>query len=237
MSLFKPLNEIDVVVLCGGLGTRLQEVLPNTPKILCEVDDKPFLDQLIEQLTGYGFKRIILCTGHLSEQVEAYIEKYKGVEVICSIEESPLGTAGAIKNAERFIQSEPFVALNGDTYFDLNMEELVNYHQTNKNFATLVVSPESLSSAVGSIQLDAEDKILSFKEKEKGVENSYISLGLYVFQKAVLAEIEANKKVSLEYDVFPNILNKRTYGFHLEGKWVDFGTPDGLSKAKERESL
>lgn len=237
MSLPKSLSETDVVVLCGGLGTRLKDVLPNTPKVLCTVDDKPFLTQLIDQLKGYGFKRIILCTGHLSEQIEEYVKHYDDVEIICSKEEEPLGTAGAIKNAESLIQSESFIALNGDTYFDIDMKALFDKHMNNQHFATLVVSSQSLSKAVGSITLDKNNQILSFKEKSDDSEKGYISLGLYAFQKEILKLIPRGEKVSLEYDVFPYMLDRKCFAFHLEGKWVDFGTPDGLSKAKERDSL
>ena len=103
-------SQVDVVVLCGGLGTRLREVVSDRPKPMALIENRPFLEILIQNFRRAGFRRFVLCTGHLSDSVEAHFaNRYSDLAIVISEENRPLGTAGAIKNAEHRIHSNPFL--------------------------------------------------------------------------------------------------------------------------------
>ena len=116
-------SNIDTVILAGGLGTRLKSVLNDKPKCLAPINGKPFIDILLDYCIKQGFKRFILCVGYLKEQIIEYLNNRSDCEIIFSEEDEPLGTAGAIKNSEPFIKSDPILIMNGDSF--INVQDIV----------------------------------------------------------------------------------------------------------------
>ena len=227
------MTNTDVVILCGGLGTRLKSVVADRPKPMAEVGSRPFLDILIGHLRRSGFRRFILCTGHMSEAIEAYYHTApSGVEIVISREPGPLGTAGAVKNAQRHIRSDPFLVANGDSFCDVDLVGFVESHLTKTATFSMVVVQATDTLDYGTVIVDADQRIVGFKEKADTRTTAYISAGLYLFSKAVLADIPAGIKTSLEYDIFPQLVGRQCYAFTGRGPVLDIGTPERLRTAR-----
>jgi D-glycero-alpha-D-manno-heptose 1-phosphate guanylyltransferase len=225
---------MDVVILCGGLGTRLRGVIGESAKVMAKFEDKPFIDILISLIAEQGFQRFILCTGYQSEEVEQYFqENSKLFEVVISKEESPLGTGGAIKNARDYVLTDHFLALNGDCYCELNYEKFVQYHLLKKGISTIVLSPTKEEKDFGSVDISDDGQVSVYQEKDSSVNAGYVSNGIYCFQKDVFNMMPDQDKFSLEYDVFPKLVGNGLYGYTDEQGFLDIGTPERFAKAQD----
>jgi NDP-sugar pyrophosphorylase family protein len=227
-------KDIDVVILCGGLGTRLKDVVDDRPKSMAEINGRPFLDILVDYVAGYGFTRFILCTGFKGDLIRRHYENKRGrLMFVVSGEDQPLGTGGAIKNAESLIRSDMFLALNGDSLCEIDIEDFIKFHIRKGGFISVAVTGMESPIDYGIIRLDRNQKVIGYGEKIPVSGNEIINAGLYVFDKKILKEIPAGKKLSLEYDVFPGILDKGVYGYVVEKRLLDIGTPERLEIARK----
>ena len=233
MSSFE-IAKTDVVILCGGLGTRLGSEAKGRPKPMVDINGKPFLDILIDHVTSFGFTRIILCTGHKSQFVEDYYlnNNKKAPNLLISEEKIPLGTGGAIKNAETLIQSDSFILLNGDSFSPVSLEKFCEFHQENKSQLSLTLTHSKQTEAFGSVKLNDLSEIAGFDEKVSKGEAGLVNAGVYLFNTALLAKIKPGKKISLEYDFFPSFIGNRMFGYVTDANLLDIGTPEKLSIAR-----
>jgi len=224
---------MDVVVLCGGLGTRLHSVVDDRPKSMVEINGKPFLDILIEYIAHYGFIRFILCTGYKGDFVKRYYESKNGKrKFLISEEEEPLGTAGAIKKAESFIKSDILLVVNGDSLCEMDIKEFLKFHVRKGAFISIVLTSMGNSLDFGVIRLNKDQKIISYSEKVPISGDGFVNAGIYFFNRKVLEEIPSGEKLSLEYDIFPRILDKGAYGYVTKKVLLDIGTPERLERAR-----
>ena len=222
-----------MIILCGGFGTRLSSVSKNRPKVLVEVVSSPFLDHLINYISSFGFKRFVLCAGHKSEQIEKYYaEKKDSLEYVISIEQDPLGTAGAIKNAEPLIQSDMFLGFNGDSFCPVDLKAFLEFHIASQSIASIVVTSKKDPMGYGSIRLNKNNKIENFSEKNPAENTNLVSAGIYVFGKEVLQDIPPGQNSSLEHEIFPGLMAKGLSGFQIQKPLFDIGTPERLEFAK-----
>ena len=218
--------ETDVLILCGGLGTRFREVENNIPKALAPINGTPFIDLLLNDLVDQGFRRIILATGHLSSQLEQYVKWRKDAEYIISFESEPMGTGGAIKLAEQHIRSDIFLILNGDTHIKLGYNYMINFHLQMKSDFTICLSNINDKSDFGSICITDKKKIISFNEKTI-IQNSLANAGVYCANKKILNNIEKNKYLSVEEYLIPNWLKTyNLFGYTTSLEFYDIGTKD-----------
>lgn len=228
------LGEMDVVILAGGEGTRLREIISDRPKPMAEINNRPFLDILIEHISSYGFKRFILCTGYRADFIQEYYNHAKTSQKILFSEETiPLGTGGAVKKAEKFIQSNPFLVMNGDSFCPVNLNEFVDFHKQNDSLLSMVIVESENLKDFGLLALDSAQKIINFKEKIERRGKSYINAGIYLFDKDVLSMIPQHVKYSLEYDLFPKLVGGKFYGFITKENLMDIGTPERYEHAKK----
>ncbi len=228
------LEDIDVVVLCGGLGSRIAEVVNDRPKPMAEINHQPFLDILIRYFASFGFRRFVLCTGHMSEVIADYYSPKAGpLEFIISREHTPLGTAGSVKNAQRFIQSDPFLVANGDSFCPVDLSEFYNFDSSRQALLSMAVVESEDTTGSGRVTLDSLQRIISFEEKEQKQGTGYINAGIYFFHKQVFSFIPANTKYSLEYDLFPRLTYQGSYAFVSQEELIDIGTPQEYERAKE----
>lgn len=229
-------QEIDVVILCGGLGKRLKSVIKDRPKAMAEINHRPFLDILIEYVAGFGFRRFVLCIGYLGDFIRRYYQNRTGsLEIVFSEEQRPLGTAGAIKNAESLIKSSPFLVMNGDSFCKLNLHEFLNFHKENESLISMALTeaPED-SDNFGQVILGDSRQIIGFNEKKKAKgSDSLTNSGVYLLEKDILSEIPENKTFSLEYDLFPKMAGKGLYGYITGEIFLDIGTPEGYEKTRQ----
>lgn len=223
----------DFLILCGGLGTRLKAVTGETPKVMAEVQGEPFLDFLIRYLIKQGARRVILCAGYKAEALEKhYQEKFKEIEIHLSIEKEPLGTGGAFKNAQALIKNDYVFGLNGDCFTPVDYQKLFAFHQAKKALGTLVAVKIDGNKDFGTIEMNAQDEVVAFKEKFETKEVQYISAGIYCFHKSVFEKMPS-EKFSIEYHFFPKMLGDRFYGFKVEAPFIDIGTPERFEWAKK----
>ncbi len=222
---------MDVLILCGGMGTRLKDVSGELPKPMVEVCGRPFLELLVDYVRGYGFRRIIFCTGYRGEYIEEYFSG-KDSGFVFSRETTPLGTAGAIKNAEGLIEGEDFIVLNGDSFCDVDLAGFSQFHRRKGGICSVVVVKTSDVSDYGSVEFTDDGRITGFFEK-KGGKDGYVNAGVYCFRRDVLEEIPQGSACSMEYELLPSILNRGVYGYVCDGSLYDIGTPSRLARARQ----
>lgn len=219
------------LILAGGLGTRLTSVLPDRPKVLAPIQEDTFLDHLVAQLYAGGLRRLVLLLGYRHEMVEAHLDqvlrkRYPDLEFVCSVEPSPLGTAGALRLAGKFCD-DTFLLINGDTYVEFDARHLLAAHLQNHALVTLAARRVEDASRYGSLDCDAQGRILGFREKSVTTGGGLINAGVYVMEPRVLDLIAATGPVSLEQDVLPSLIKagERLWTVELGGQFFDIGTP------------
>lgn len=231
-------EECQAIILAGGLGTRLKPVTETIPKPMVEINGKPFLEYLLENLKKYGITKIILCVGYLGNKIEEYFGNGNrfGLEIKYSYEQELLGTAGAVKNAEKLIETENFLVLNGDSYTQINITSLLAHHKSSNLPVTIALAPAS-NPAEQELIRTAEGKIIEFYRRNTFVHEEFLNKGLkskinsgnYVFNKSVLNLIPAGEKVSLEKEIFPSLLGK-IGAFEYNGYFKDIANLQFLNE-------
>jgi len=226
------------LVLCGGFGTRLQSVYSEGPKSLVPIAGRPLLSYGLEWLRSEGIGRVVLCTGYRHGQIKALYPEGEGdPEIRYSVEEEPLGTGGAVKKAEGAIDGDCFFVLNGDSFLDVALDEMLAFHKRSGAVATIATVEVPSAARYGSVALDGAGRVVSFLEKTERVGagpqmSQTINGGLYVLDRSVLQLIPGATKVSIEKEVFPALIGKGIYGFKSRGYFIDVGVPEDLERAQ-----
>ena len=245
---------MQAILLCGGMGTRLRSVVSDRPKPMADICGKPFLQYLLEMLRDKGITEVIFALGYMGEMIEEYFQDGSafGLKIAYSYEEEPLGTGGAIRNALPKILEEEVLVLNADTYFPMDYQGLLRFHQENDGDFSLATRAIEDISRYGAVRRDPAGRILAWNEKlgdggqqpgegskqpiegnaQQAVSSSHKTLageingGIYVMKKSLIAEIPEGKQ-SLEQDCIPKGLSegKRIFGLPFEGYFMDIGIP------------
>ncbi len=230
------MQDIKAVVLVGGLGTRLRSVVPSAPKAMASIGETPFLEFLVRQLHSQGIRRMVMCTGYLADQIESKFGDGRSwdVSIEYSKEETPLGTAGAVKLAGHYLQGVPeFMVLNGDSFLEFNLTSLIGFHRKHRSaVATMAVLRVENASRYGTVDTDTDDRVIEFAEKTGRDVPGIINGGIYVFNHSVLREIQEGP-ASLERDVFPRLLDQGVYAQQQHGMFIDIGTPTDYARAQQ----
>ena len=219
---------VQAVILAGGLGTRLRAMLGNGNKPMAAVAGKPFLEYLVLQLKRHGINQATLCVGYRGEIVQRYFGSgaHCCVDISYSFEEDLRGTAGALKVAQPAVQSDTFIILNGDSFFDIDLNALIAYHHQKKALATIALAKVLDTRPFGAVETASDGAIVGFLEKGQQRGIGLVNAGIYVFQHDILDRIPDGCPVSLETDVFPQLIGQRFYGMHCTGYFVDIGVPE-----------
>jgi len=234
---------MEAVVLAGGQGTRLRQTVPGLPKSLAPIGTQPFLNYLLGWLRAQQITEVILAVGHRRKAIVDYYARHSpgGMRLAYSVEYSPLGTAGALRNVRSLLSGEEFLVLNGDSIFDVDLREMYSFHRRQKSLATLALASLPKSERYGTVALNGHNRIKAFLEKPAGASSvndgsstrHWISGGVYIMTQSVLREIPENQKVSLEKDVFPRLIGSRFYGFRWDGYFIDIGVPEDYRRAQD----
>lgn len=228
---------MQAIVLVGGEGTRLRPLTTDVPKPAVTLVDRPFLAYAIEWLAGHGVSEIVLACGFLPEVLRKALgdeEERTGVAITYVAEPDPLGTAGAIRFAAEALGDrldDRFLALNGDVLADLDLGALVRAHEEREAMATIGLHPVDDSSAYGLVQCDGEGWVLEFAEKTGDAVPGEINAGAYVLERSVLDLVPRGRAVSVEREVFPQLVGHGLCGLLLDGYWMDIGTPERYLQA------
>ncbi len=216
----------EVVILAGGKGTRLKKIFPKKQKVIVDVKGRPFLFYTLDKIVAQNFKKVILSVGYrYSEVLDAVMDEYSSkIKIEFSIEEMPLGTGGALKKAIDHINGTNFIAINGDSYNDINLNELSTFHELNNNQITILLKKMKKVSRYGSLKIDCFGNIESFEEKKNSGTNMLINAGIYVFEVEVFRK-HSSKIFSLEYDLLPKYIGNRFKGLVSDKTFIDIGVP------------
>lgn len=222
------------LILAGGFGTRLRPLTYSRPKHLLPIANKPHIDHVLDLLQRHGVTEAVLLTSYLAEAFETTIEdaRRRGFTMHVTHEEEPLGTAGAIKNAEEFAREGTCFVFNGDVLTDVDLGALVDVHRDRGAIGTIFLTPVDDPSAFGVVPTDDNDRVLGFIEKPPPGEapTNKINAGIYVLEPAVLDRIPKDEVWSSEHQLFPALVEENA-GLHavaLDGYWKDVGTPANL---------
>ena len=224
--------DLPVIVLCGGLGTRLRPAVSDRPKALAPVGGgRAFLEVQLEALRSRGARHIVLCVGHMADQVEAALGDGSALGLRIDYVrdgETLLGTGGALKRAERFV-APAAAGANGDTYPNLDLDRLAAAHAASGAAATLTLARVPDAGRFGRVEF-ADGRVTHFREKEPGAGGGWVNAGVYVVGRELLARVPPAEVVSLERDVFPAALRDGLplAAFPQEEVFHDIGTPDAL---------
>lgn len=219
---------MQIVLLAGGLGTRLRPITQMTPKCMAPLGGKPFLFYLLRLLKMGGAEEIILCTGYLGEQVEACFADGRdmGLTLRYSRETgSLLGTGGALKLAEPLL-AEHFLVINGDTYLDIDYRAIYTEF-VNSRALVLIVAAPCRQNVCGDLAL--HDKLVTRYDKTHPAGLGYVNAGVMAFSRSTLVDLEPHCPISLEADVLPRLISRREVAASITSQpFYDIGTFTGL---------
>ena len=230
----------DVVVLCGGKGTRLGGLTKNTPKPLLPIGEHPFLFHLLCRMRKEGFGRFIITTHYLAEKFQAFLSKYSDFlrDTILVPEEEPLGTGGALRNAAMYIQSEAFIGMNGDSYISQPLVPVVESHaRMGASFTMVAARAENVlggAESKGALDIGMQNRIIGFSPS--GRSRGWINAGIYVLDRTMVSSWPSGR-----YDLEGNLMTLLGPAagrvFCSEVRLLDIGTPQCYAKADEELSL
>jgi len=218
---------MQAVILAGGFGTRLRPLTYTRSKSLLPILNKPMISYLVEALPE-EVNRVIIAANYRKEQIEDFFERNRfGKEIIINEEPKPLGTGGAVKFAERYIDDR-FLVLNSDIISSIDFDEMIGFHEKKGAFVTISLWPVENVSEFGVVRIEKDGRITEFVEKPKPEEapSNLINAGAYCMERDALDYIdEPNRLISMEQEVFPRIIEdgRRFYGYQIRGFWMDVG--------------
>ncbi|HYV97774.1 MAG TPA: nucleotidyltransferase family protein [Gemmatimonadaceae bacterium] len=230
----RPLANVTVAILAGGLGTRLRAVVADRPKALAPVNGRPFLAWLLSQAQGAGVPHAVVCTGHLGDQIEsAFGTSFDGMSLTYSREPAPLGTGGALRRALPMLRSDPVLVVNGDSYCNADLRDFARAHDRRHADVSIMVTSVADAGRFGSVTLGANNRVQGFEEKVAGRGKGWINAGLYLISRPLIERIPVGPAVSLERDAFPRWLGDQFFAYRSAGPFIDIGTPESYADAEK----
>lgn len=223
----------EAIVLAGGLGTRLKSVVPDLPKSLAPVADKPFLAWLLDYAKQQGIKKFVFALGYKTEQVEAFVKQYLPAGTYSfSIEENPLGTGGAMYKACAHIAGANAIVLNADTFFGISFSHLAKLHNKRKASCTLALKPMKNFDRYGVVEMNKQATVTGFSEK-KHHEAGLINGGVYALSKDQFLKKSFPSVFSFEKDYLEKeFAMNDIYGMISNAYFIDIGIPEDYQRAQ-----
>lgn len=224
----------EAIILAGGFGTRLREVVSDIPKVMAPVNGRPFLEYILDYLDQNIFTHVVLSVGYKHEIIhEHFKDKYKSIHIDYAIEEEPLGTGGAIQMAFKQINGYRAMVFNGDTMFRVDMDKIVNFHFSKGFGFSLVLREVENVERFGAVEINSENKIIGFSEKGKKTGTGKINGGVYVIDKKFFKTMDFPEKFSMEKDVFEKMYESYPFfGILCKQYFIDIGVPDDYKRAQ-----
>jgi len=225
-----------VVILCGGEGTRMRPLTLSMPKPMLPIGYKPILEHTLQFYSNQGFHNFILSVGYMGEHIVKYFGNGSShnISIEYVTEKHPLGTGGALKNAENQINST-FICTYGDVLFgNVSLKEVLKFHKEKQALGTIVLWKAKDARRFGLVDVDGDNMITDFTEKPKYMTAGLINAGLYILEPDILKFISKNKVVSLENEILTELVKKENlYGFVHHGYWADIGLPEDYERVAQ----
>ncbi|MEA2080637.1 MAG: nucleotidyltransferase family protein [Pseudomonadota bacterium] len=221
------------IVLAGGLGTRLARVTSELPKPMAPIGSRPFLEYLLDYLVEQGTEQAVLAVSHKWEVIRGYFgDTYRGMSLNYSLEEEPLGTGGAIRQALETIPDDEVIVLNGDTLFHLDLEAFAAAHHRGKVLLTIALKQVADCGRFGRVKISDNGVITEFLEKSTNG-SGWINGGIYMLNRRLLVDFPMPVKFSFEQDLIePNIACIRPVAFQSNAYFIDIGVPEDYERAQ-----
>ncbi len=220
------------VILSGGLGTRLRSVVNDRPKVMAMVAGRPFITHLLDQLVESGIRRAVLCTGYMADVIDKKLgNEYRGIELVYSVENTPLGTGGALRYAAGLVSGDIILVLNGDSYCQCNLADFAARQAASGAYAGIMLAQVEDVTRFGAVQTDEASRVVRFTEKGGQSGPGWINAGIYLLPMDLLQEIPRDRQISLEHEVFPALIAKGLYGYHCQGAFIDIGVPEEYQRS------
>ncbi|MBN3034132.1 MAG: nucleotidyltransferase family protein [Bacteroidales bacterium] len=225
----------EAVILAGGLGTRLRDAIGDIPKPMAPVRGKPFLEYQMKYLAGWGIRRVVLSVGYKREMIRHHFgSSFLSMELAYAEEHEPLGTGGGLRNAFQQVNEPLVIILNGDTFFNVNLSRLLDFHRKCEADASVVLRYVEDASRYGLVRFDDEYRITGFSEKQTVPEEGYINGGMYLMKPNLITRAQLPDKFSLECDFFTPFCNRyRFYAMRCYSFFLDIGVPEDYRKAQD----
>lgn len=222
---------MEAIVLAGGLGTRLRQVVPDLPKPMAPVNGKPFLEILLQALAAKGFNRVVLSLGFMAEKVVNHFgAKFAGMDLLYSIETTPLGTGGAIQQAILQCLSDHVFVFNGDTYLDIEASELEAQWQARRR-PIVVARQVDDTQRYGRLEI-SDGRLLKFAEKSTAGPG-VINAGCYVFPRDIFQKLSIQYPFSIETDFLALQVSEQAIEIFIsKGHFIDIGVPEDYQRAQ-----
>ncbi len=230
-ELSKKQHENNVVLMVGGLGTRLRPLTEHTPKPMLNVGDKPILQTIVKGFVDCGFTNITMCLGYKSDVIQDYFQDGNafGASIDYIVEEKRMGTAGALTLLKKKL-NKPFFVMNGDLLTNMNFENMLDFHESNDSKATMCVREYDIEVPYGVVNLNNE-RIVSIEEKP--IHSFFVNAGIYLLEPECIELIPGNEFYDMP-SLFEELIlnNKMTTSFPLKEYWLDIGRIVDYEKAK-----
>lgn len=226
----------EAIILAGGFGTRLQSVVNDVPKPMAPINNIPFLNYVFDYLKFYQIEHVVLSTGYLAEKIlDYYKEEFNGIKISYTKEETPLGTGGGIRLAITKCTTTDVLVLNGDSFFDVDINIHYSNHLLKQANCTLALRKVDNAARYGTIQLGDLNTIDAFKEKDSVEREGLINGGVYILNREIyLSKTEVNSAFSIEKDFYEKRIKELTiFGFEYNGYFIDIGIPEDYKKAQD----
>lgn len=225
---------LTTVILAGGLGTRLRTVVDDRPKVLAEINGRPFLAYLLDMVASFGISEVVMCTGYLGDRIcSTFGSQYRGLHLTYSQESEPLGTAGALRLALPWIKSDTILVMNGDSYCRADLIAFWDWHRAKRADASILLTRVLRTERYGRVKVDEDSRVMSFEEKGDRTGPGWINAGIYLINRGLLQAIPENRKMSLEQEMFPAWIVSGLYGYQFECRFLDIGIPEDYAKAEQ----
>lgn len=224
------------IIMAGGKGTRIQPLTLIRPKPLIPIANRPMIDYIIKKLKIQGYEDVVVTLNYLKNHLKKLLEKrYPELNIKYSIENKPLGTAGGVNKAGKHLD-DTFFVLSGDVLVDVDLKQLLKFHQQKKALATILLTPVKDPSHFGIAVLNKDQRITKFLEKPSPHEvfSKIANTGTYILEPEILDYIDHSQgPVDFSNDVFPQLIKEKAgiYGYILDGYWNDVGRPETFLKA------
>jgi len=219
------------VLLVGGEGTRLRPLTCNTVKAMVPIVNRPFFEHLLDYLSTHDVDDIVVTLCYLPDRIESRFGSGSdwGVKLAYVMEETPLGTAGAVKNAEPHLNG-PFFVFNGDIITNIDLRAMLSFHRQRKAQATIALTPVEDPSAYGVVETSTDGRVNRFIEKPPRGQapSNLINAGIYVLEPEILRDVPRGTPYMFERQLFPRLLSEgaAVYAYPTTDYWIDIGTPD-----------
>lgn len=225
------------IVMAGGLGARLHPLTLESPKPMLPLVDKPILAHILDLLKYHHFSDVVITVQYKADQIQDYFgdSRNLGMTLRYAIEETPLGTAGSVKNAQPYLDNETFLVISGDIVTDIDLSGAMRFHRQKQALATLILKRVANPLQYGVVGTDPTGRIRQYLEKPgpQSVISHVINTGIYVLEPEMLDYMEPDQAYDFSYDIFPLMLSQNAplFGYQTDSYWRDIGTLQSYKQA------